>query len=89
MELMSMILEIPIASVSKLCNVCGYHNSVLSLKDREWICPDCKTPHDRDINAAINIKKFSILDQNLIITWHLRNAGKSLWTCSQKREGWS
>ena len=53
---------------SKLCNVCGYHNSELTLKDREWICPDCKTPHDRDINAAINIKKFSLLDQNLIIT---------------------
>jgi putative transposase len=51
---------------SKLCNVCGYHNSELTLKDREWTCPDCKTPHDRDINAAINIKKFSLLDQNLI-----------------------
>lgn len=53
---------------SKLCNVCGYYNSELTLKDREWICPDCKTPHDRDINAAINIKKFSLLDQNLITT---------------------
>jgi putative transposase len=53
---------------SKLCNVCGYHNSALTLKDREWICPDCKTPHDRDVNAAINIKKFSILEQNLITT---------------------
>jgi putative transposase len=53
---------------SKLCNVCGYYNSDLTLKDREWICPDCKTPHDRDINAAINIKKFSLLDQNLITT---------------------
>jgi len=53
---------------SKLCNVCGYHNSELTLKDREWTCPDCKTPHDRDINAAINIKKFSLLDQNLITT---------------------
>ncbi|AKB77727.1 Mobile element protein [Methanosarcina horonobensis HB-1 = JCM 15518] len=47
---------------SKLCNVCGYHNSELTLKDRVWICPDCKTPHDRDINAAINIKKFSLLE---------------------------
>ena len=53
---------------SKLCNVCGYHNSDLTLKDREWTCPDCKTPHDRDINAAINIKKFSLLEQNLITT---------------------
>ncbi|AKB49262.1 Mobile element protein (plasmid) [Methanosarcina barkeri str. Wiesmoor] len=51
---------------SKLCNVCGYHNSDLTLKDREWTCPDCKTKHDRDINAAINIKKFALIDQNLI-----------------------
>lgn len=51
---------------SKLCHVCGYHNSELTLKDREWICPDCKTKHDRDVNAAINIKKFALQDQNLI-----------------------
>jgi putative transposase len=52
---------------SKLCNVCGYYNSELTLKDREWTCPDCKTKHDKDINAAINIKKFSLQDQNLIV----------------------
>ena len=51
---------------SKICNVCGYHKSDLTLKDREWTCPDCKTKHDRDINAAINIKKFALIDQNLI-----------------------
>ena len=51
---------------SKLCNVCGYRNSTLMLKDREWQCPTCSTVHDRDINAAINIKKFSLIDQNLI-----------------------
>jgi putative transposase len=41
---------------SKLCNVCGYKNTELTLSDREWICPDCKTKHNRDLNAAINIK---------------------------------
>jgi len=51
---------------SKICNVCGYHKKELQLKDREWTCPDCKTKHDRDINAAINIKKFSLINQNLI-----------------------
>lgn len=53
---------------TKLCNVCGYHNSNITLDVREWECPDCKTKHDRDINAAINIKKFSLQDQNLIVT---------------------
>jgi putative transposase len=41
---------------SKLCSVCGYKKNDLTLKDREWTCPECKTHHDRDLNAAINIK---------------------------------
>jgi putative transposase len=51
---------------SKLCSVCGYYNHDLTLKIREWECPDCHTLHDRDINAAINIKKFALQSQNLI-----------------------
>ncbi|MDD3032836.1 MAG: RNA-guided endonuclease TnpB family protein [Candidatus Pacebacteria bacterium] len=51
---------------SKICNVCGYYKSDLTLKIREWLCPDCKTKHDRDVNAAINIKKFALQTQNLI-----------------------
>lgn len=41
---------------SKLCSKCGYKNSYLELKDREWICPKCKTNHNRDYNASINIE---------------------------------
>ena len=44
---------------SKTCSNCGYINSKLELKDREWICPNCNSLLDRDINAAINILKFS------------------------------
>jgi putative transposase len=52
---------------SKICNVCGYHNSNMTLDVRVWECPYCKTKHDRDVNSAINIKKFSLQDQNLIV----------------------
>lgn len=45
---------------SKLCNACNYKNNDLSLSDRKWICPKCGTEHDRDLNAALNIKKEGI-----------------------------
>ena len=41
---------------SKICHCCGWINKSLTLNDREWICPICKIKHDRDVNAAINIK---------------------------------
>lgn len=40
---------------SKTCSVCDYKKHDLKLSDRLWICPQCGTHHDRDINAAINI----------------------------------
>ena len=42
---------------SKTCSVCGYKNHDLTLNDRIWECPDCHQVHDRDYNAAVNIKK--------------------------------
>lgn len=45
---------------SKLCHVCGYRNSGLRLSDRSWTCPECGTVHDRDMNAALNIRQEGI-----------------------------
>ena len=41
---------------SKTCSVCGYKKQDLELKDREWVCPKCGATHDRDRNAAINLR---------------------------------
>ncbi len=51
---------------SKTCSNCGYVKSDLSLKDREWSCPVCDKHHDRDVNAAINIKNFALNPQALV-----------------------
>ena len=45
---------------SKLCSICGYKNTELTLKDREWECPLCGIKHDRDMNAAINLKNYTV-----------------------------
>jgi putative transposase len=41
---------------SQDCSQCGKRNSELTLKDREWTCTSCNTTHDRDVNAATNIR---------------------------------
>ena len=50
---------------SKMCSNCGYKNVDLKLSDREWVCPVCGEKHDRDVNAAINIKKMALHPQSL------------------------
>lgn len=59
---------------SKTCSGCGYINKELTLKDREWSCPECGSVLDRDVNAAINIKNFAL--NNHLCTEHtLKNHG--------------
>jgi len=41
---------------SKTCAGCGHVVGKLPLHSREWVCPVCGAVHDRDINAAVNIR---------------------------------
>jgi len=47
-------------ATTKPCSSCGFRNENLTLSDRQWICPDCGSHHDRDVNAAINILRAGI-----------------------------
>src|SRR5690625_1097380 len=40
---------------SKRCFDCGYTMPKMPLSVREWVCPECGSIHDRDINAARNV----------------------------------
>jgi putative transposase len=44
---------------SKICNAFGHKYNGLSLNTRKWTCQNCGTRHDRDINAAINLKNYA------------------------------
>jgi putative transposase len=45
---------------SKLCSNCGHRMKELALGVRQWICPGCGTRHDRDVNAAINLRNMAV-----------------------------
>ena len=51
---------------TKICSVCGYYSHEMTLSVREWKCLECDTTHDRDINAAKNIKSFALRSKNLL-----------------------
>ncbi len=48
---------------TRMCSDCGRINDKMTLNVREWDCP-CGSHHDRDINAAINIKAAGQADFN-------------------------
>jgi putative transposase len=46
----------PFFPSSKLCSCCGFTMQKMPLDVRKWHCPECGADHDRDVNAARNIK---------------------------------
>ena len=45
---------------SKTCSDCGHKLDDLPLSVREWTCPECGSVHDRDVNAAINLRNLAV-----------------------------
>jgi putative transposase len=45
---------------SKTCSCCGHRLEELALGTRGWTCPGCGALHDRDINAAVNLKNMAM-----------------------------
>ena len=45
---------------SKTCNNCGYVYKDLKLSERKWVCPQCGSTLDRDVNAAKNIRDVAL-----------------------------
>lgn len=62
---------------SKRCFDCGYVLDVLTLDVREWTCPQCGALHDRDVNAAKNIRAVghSVLASGEMISPTLTSVG--------------
>ena len=72
---------------SKTCSDCGSDQPTMPLSVRVWTCPDCGSVHDRDVNAAKTILKFSIAGEAGI---QARGAGQNLsghvsLTCDEAR----
>ncbi|KGF82148.1 transposase [Massilia sp. JS1662] len=45
---------------SKTCSCCGHWLKELALGTRSWTCPECAVWHDRDVNAAVNLKNMAM-----------------------------
>jgi len=64
---------------SRLCFKCGWKNEALTLSDREWVCAQCGAHHDRDLNAARNLKRLAT-ETALPVASPTRNGGAAAGT---------
>jgi len=62
---------------SKTCSACGVVQESMPLNIREWRCPSCGAQHDRDVNAAKNIKRIGVIQlQEPPIQKEVKRVGK-------------
>lgn len=75
---------------SKLCSCCGHKNNLLNLSIREWTCLNCHATHDRDENAARNLRAegLRILTANTVGHTEIQACGETVRlvdTCIKKQ----
>jgi len=75
---------------SKLCSCCQFKNDLLNLSIREWMCLNCLTTHDRDENAARNLRAegIRILSTNTVGHTEIQACGETVRlvdTCIKKQ----
>lgn len=66
---------------SKRCSGCGFVMDLMPLSVRSWVCPQCKAEHDRDLNAALNIKAAGLAV--LALGANVSGTGQVPVSCSQ------
>jgi putative transposase len=45
---------------SKMCSACGHTKRNLDLSERVFVCENCHSHVDRDLNAAVNLEKLAV-----------------------------
>ena len=70
---------------SKTCHVCGCGHDGLTLCDREWTCDGCGAVHDRDHNAALNLRL--VAESSLAAASLPERSGGSVTACGEEGSG--
>lgn len=75
---------------TKICSCCQHKNDLLNLSIRDWVCSNCQTHHDRDENAAKNLRAegMRILSANTVGHTEFQACGETVrlvGTCTEKQ----